>query len=228
MKSQLATAFGIFLALSCFTSRATRPAPNPRATKVEEQGKARIYVASHGWHTSLIVPADNLNRQIPDLGHHIVTPASYEIGRWDSEFYQVKRVKPALVLHTAFLSSDTVVHVSTVPISPFLSFPHSTITSISLSQDQLDNMGSFISGSMAHDGDGEVIPPGKGIYGESRFYRGRGHYSIINTCYNWTAGGLRSAALKISLWSKFSAKSVMRALENSSTLAATSPPATSP
>jgi len=228
MKSQLATAFGIFLAVFCFTSCATKPATVPRALKVEAPGKARAYVASHGWHTSLIVPADSLNRRIPDLGSRFGKPAYYEIGWGDSEFYQAKKVTPALALHAAFFSAGTVVHVSTVPVSPFLSFPHSTISSLSLSQDQLDNMGCFISGSMAHDGNGKVIPLGKGIYGESRFYQGSGRYSIINTCNNWTARGLRSAGFKITPWPKFSAKSVMRSLENSPTLAATSPPATSP
>lgn len=217
MKSQLATAFGIFCLVSC----TTQPAAIPYKATAEGPKIVRTYVASHGWHTALIVPAVHLNRQIPDLQSRFGTSAYYEIGWGDAEFYQAKKVTPGLTLHAAFCSAGTVVHISTVPISPYQSFPHSQISSVPLSQNQIANMGRFISSSMVHDENGKVIPLGEGIYGESQFYLGTGHYSINNTCNNWTAKGLRSAGLEISPWSKFSSKSVMHALEKSPTLAAT-------
>lgn len=217
-------ALGIF----CLAACTTQPAAIPYTGGAESEKTVPTYVASHGWHTALIVPAANLNRQIPGLKSRFGTPAYYEIGWGETEFYQAKTVTAGLVLRAAFASTGTVVHVSTVPVSPYRSFPNSQISSLPLSQSQADAMGRFISSSMAHDGKGQVIPLRNGIYGDSEFYLGTGRYSVINTCNKWTAKGLRSAGVEISTWSKFSSKSVMRALEKPSTVVATSQSATSP
>ncbi|GAA5125986.1 TIGR02117 family protein [Luteolibacter yonseiensis] len=232
MKSQPVTALGIFLgiflAVACLTACSPHPAAIPYTGRTDGPKTVTAYVASHGWHTSLIVPAADLNRRIPALKARFGKPACYEIGWGDEGFYQAKTVTTGLALHAAFFSSGSVVHISAVPDSPYLSFPHSRISALRMSQDQLDNMACFISASMAHDDRVQVISPGKGLYGDSRFYLGTGRYSIVNTCNNWTARGLRSAGLEISSWSKFSSKSVMRALEKPPILAAAPTPAPSP
>lgn len=228
MKSQLATAFGIFLWMLCLASCVTQPAIISYAATTESPKIVQTYVVSHGWHTALIVPASSLNRQIPSLKSRFEKPAYYEIGWGDAAFYQAKSITPGIAMRAAFWSQGTALHISTVPISPYQSFPCSRICPVPLSQSQADNMGEFISTSMAHDPYGKVIPLREGIYGDSHFYQGSGRYSVINTCNNWTAKGLRSAGLNISPWSKFSSKSVMRALKKSSTLVTTSPHATLP
>ena len=229
MKSQPAAALGVFPGIFCLAACTTQPAVILYSTKAQGPKTIQTYVASHGWHTALIVPAADLNRQIPGLEPSFgAIPAYYEIGWGDAGFYQAKTVTASLALRAAFYSSATVVHISTVPISPYQSFPHSQIVSLPLSQEQFDQMSRFIASSMTHDDRGKVTPLGRGIYGDSRFYPGTGHYSVINTCNKWTAKGLRSAGVEISPWSKFSSKSVMRVLEKPPTLVADPSPATPP
>jgi uncharacterized protein (TIGR02117 family) len=227
MKSPSLTVPGIFLTVLC-PACAPRPAAIPFTGKTGGQDTVPAYVASHGWHTSLIVPAASLNRRMPELGKSFGTPAYYEIGWGDSGFYQARTASAGLALRAAFASSGSVVHVSTIPISPYRTFPKSHIATLRLSPHQLDNMGRFLSASMARDARGGLISPGRGIYGDSRFYQGTGRYSLLNTCNNWTARGLLSAGVEISPWSKFSSKSVMRALEKPSILAAVPSPAPPP
>ena len=47
------------------------------------------------------------------------------------------------------------------------------------------------------------------LTGDSHFYKGEGHYYLMNTCNNWTARGLKSAGLNISPTFKLTAGSIM-------------------
>lgn len=222
-KSKLAAALGIFMVVFCLVTCGTQPAAIPFTATRTGSKSVRTYVVCHGWHTGLIIPAAILNRRIPALRERFGTPAYYEIGWGDVGFYRAKTVTIGLSIRAMCCSSGTVIHLSTIGDSPFQAFPHSEISTLMLTPEQCDNMGRFITSSFARDAGGEVVPLGKGIYGESQFYLGTGHYSAINTCNKWTAKGLLSAGVKISPWSKLTSRSVMRALADSPSPTPTSP-----
>lgn len=169
----------------------------------------QAFVVSHGWHTGLVLPAANLNSEIPELALRFGVPAYYEIGWGDKGFYQAQDVTTGLALRAMFWSSGSVVHVVAIPETPEASFPESQTTAVCLAPAQVEQMKKFISTSIVHDRTGHVVTLGKGIYGDSQFYDGVGRYSLLNTCNKWTAKALKSAGLQISPSLKLTAGSIM-------------------
>jgi len=173
-----------------------------------------VHIVSHGWHTGLVIPARALNAILPELGDRFGAPAFYEIGWGDKGFYQAQDITPGLALRALFRSPGTVMHVSAVPLSPQDSFPESQLASFCVSQEEIDALTQFLSGSFSHDEAGHLMPLSKGIYGDSQFYDAAGRYSAANTCNKWTAKALRSAGFGIDPSLKLTAGSVMRYLEH--------------
>lgn len=173
------------------------------------------FVVNHGWHTGLVVPAADLNSQLPELATRFGAPAYYEIGWGDQGFYQAQEVSVGLALSALFWSSGTVVHIVAVPESPEASFPGSQTKTLCLAAVQIEQLEKFISTSIVRDQAGHIVTLGSGIYGDSQFYAGVGRYSLANTCNMWTAKGLKSAGFDISPALKLTAGSIMNYLQNS-------------
>src|SRR5512139_4191470 len=98
----------------------------PYVVNPEQHGKEarvnRVFVASHGWHTGLVISARHLNDLIPELAERFGSVDSYEIGWGDEGFYQAQEITTALTLQAVFWSQGAVVHVVAVPIDPRLYF----------------------------------------------------------------------------------------------------------
>jgi len=169
----------------------------------------RIYIANHGWHTGLVVPAAGLNRALPALAVRFGHPAFYEIGWGDKDFYQAKEITVGLALQAMLWSTGAVIHIVAVPDSPYESFPHSEILDTCISDAELASLALFISNSFLRDKTGQILSLAPGLYGDGQFYDGAGRFCILNTCNKWTAKGLRSAGHDVSPTLKLTASSVV-------------------
>ena len=173
-----------------------------------------VHVVNHGWHTGLIVPADSLNRKLPELAHHFGQPAFYEIGWGDQGFYQAPKVTLGLALRALLGSSGTVVHVAAVPIAPHITFPRSARVTSCLTEVELERLLDFVAHSFQRDATGQHLRPlAAGLYGHAQFYAGVGHYHILNTCNRWTAQALERAGHPLPpFWLSLTAGTVMQHL----------------
>jgi uncharacterized protein (TIGR02117 family) len=151
---------------------------------------------------------------IPELAARYPTGNYLEIGWGDKGFYQAKAITAGLTLRALFWPTDSVVHIVSVPRSPYLSFPTSEIRSLSLSQWQVDSLGEFLAGSFLRGDQNLAIATTDGIYGDSQFYVGVGNYYLFNTCNKWTAKGLESAGFDISTSLKLNASSIIRYIDS--------------
>lgn len=173
-----------------------------------------VYVVSHDWHASLIIPGDQVNLAIPDLKDRFGEVAYYEIGWGDEGFYQASEITTGLTLQAMFRSKGAVIHIVAVPSSPTEYFSGSEVIETCINQAEADSLRTFVANSFVYDSAGHVIMLAKGIYGDSQFYEGEGRYNLLNTCNKWTAKGLSSAGMDISPTLKLTSDSVMHYMKS--------------
>ena len=176
----------------------------------------QVHVVSHGWHTGLVVPAEIITQQIPQLKQRFDGYPYIEFGWGDKGFYQSNEITTGLTLQAIFWPSESVVHAVAVPRPPSVYFPNSEVLSICLTSDQYAKLIAFIENSFYRNENSEITPLKNGIYGNSQFYKGEGDYYLFNTCNKWTAKGLSSADMEINTTFKLTAGSIMDYLEKHS------------
>lgn len=168
-----------------------------------------IHVANHGWHTGIVIPAQQMNQALPELVERFGDGMWYEMGWGDKGFYQAQEITAALTLRAMFWSSGAVMHVVSIPIPVEHYFPDSEIISVQLTDAELTSLVTFIVQSFESDKDSRLITRKEGLYGDSQFYAAKGRFSVLNTCNKWTAKGLKSAGMDITAMFKLTSGSVM-------------------
>jgi len=171
-----------------------------------------VYIANHGWHTGFILSAEELNEELPFLARHFNNALFYEIGWGDREFYKANKVTTGLTIRTVFWPTESVVHIIAIPVNPDRYFKKSELIELRLKDEAFFSLQKFISNSFKREDDSQVIVLKKGAYGESKFYKGRGDYYLMNTCNKWTAKGLKSAGVDLTPTFKITADSIMSIL----------------
>ena len=183
-------------------------------------GQEKIYIVSHGWHTGFVVPAKQIQNQLPKLKKRFGDIPYIEFGWGDNDYYQAKEITTGLTLNAILWPTDSVIHAVAVPVKADKFFANSIVETLCLSGREYSSLLRFISESFYKDAHGEILELKSGIYGNSQFYKGGGNFYFMNTCNNWTAKGLKSAGMDISPAFKFTADSIMDYLkENRQSLA---------
>ncbi len=168
-----------------------------------------VYVVGHDWHTGFVIPADDIQSQIPQMKERFGDTPYLEFGWGDKGFYQANEITSGLSMQAIFWPTESVMHVVAIPQKPEIYFPKSNVEVLCLDKDQYALLISFIEQSFYKDSNGGVIELKNGIYGNSQFYKSVGDYYLMNTCNKWTAKGLESADLDISSTFKLTSDSVM-------------------
>jgi hypothetical protein len=71
------------------------------------------------------------------------------------------------------------------------------VVQIHLSEAGFERLSDFVRREFRLSREGNVIPAGKGLYGDSRFYAGRSKFYFPKMCNYWTVSGLRAAGCPI-------------------------------
>jgi len=172
-------------------------------------GQHPVTVVSHGWHTSLVVPAPLLMASLPRLAERFGDAGYIEIGWGDQGFYQASEISFGLALNALLWPTSSVIHAVAVPGDVRAFFVNSDSQRLCLTDQQLVSVIEFIVSSFALDDDGTVQPLQRGVYGDSQFYLASGSYHMLNTCNSWTARGLQTMGMDIFPATKLTAGSVM-------------------
>lgn len=204
-KGNLVIAFLILL-LAC----ASAPPAVERRPDRPGDGRRAVYVIGHGWHTGIVMPAEDFQVLFPALGERFGDIPYIEFGWGDQGFYQAEKPTLGLSLTALLWPTRAVMHAVAVPADVQAYFPGSDVRRLCLSQGGYDALLRFIAGSFRQNEDGRIFPLGRGLYGDSSFYEALGGYSLFNTCNTWTARALKSAGLDINPAFKATAGSVMR------------------
>lgn len=182
------------------------------AASCAEDQKITIHVVGNGWHAGLLLPAAAINALVPALRERFPKAELYEIGWGDMGFYQAKEVTAGLAVEALFASKGSLLHVLGVsgPLPTLLPDPNVAQTCVSPAEYQ--RMAQRIAQAFALGNDGQPVPMGPGLYGDSQFYKANGEYSWLNTCNRWTAEVLQVGGLSMSPRISLTAGSVLRAV----------------
>lgn len=199
----------LLLLLMFLPSCATLPRAHRNFTSTNPERDQRIYVASHGWHTGIILKKKNLDERIPSLAKRFPGSDFYEIGWGDAGFYQADKITAKITLNAVFLPSDTVVHLVGLKGDPIAYFDNSEVQNVSISSKGMNSLCDFLESSFERNENGTPKMLGVGLYGDSEFYKAQGRYHLFNGCNKWTAKALYSGGTEIEPLFKITSASVM-------------------
>lgn len=189
-------------------------ASKPLSTQSDDKTQ-QIYLTNHGWHTSIVVDSTSVFSQLPELKQRFSGAKWFEFGWGDKGFYQAPTIKPVLAAKAILWPTPSVMHVVAIKQKPDREFVADALQPICLQKQHLESLLQFIGNSFERDVERNLIIDQPGIYGDSQFYLGTGHYTGLNTCNTWSAKALYSAGLSLRPEFKLTANSVTMAAKQS-------------
>lgn len=155
-----------------------------------------IYVVSHGWHTGVAIPGNQLGNELGFLTDVFGENPYYEIGWGDHGFYQAQEITAGIVVKALLLPSESVTHVVSLPIAPDRYFSQSEVLKIKISRRGFYHLKQSIRQSFKQYND-DVLQLGNGLYGDSLFFQAEGSFHLLNTCNSWTSHILKAAGVPV-------------------------------
>lgn len=179
------------------------PTSEKKATQNCPDEFITAYVISNGYHTGIVLPAKNacFNWKL-QLGNNCADSSWLEFGWGEKDFYMAEGSSVLLGIKAMLLPNDGVMHVVRYRgnnINRYYAKDH--IRKIKICQTEYKDLATFIQKSFRTDAKMNIIPLGKGLYGEwSQFYDANGTYSALYNCNNWANDALKKAGIKVPLW----------------------------
>ena len=180
----------------------------------KEQPHISVYAVSHGWHTGIVVDRAQARLHLPALKDDFLSAKYLEIGWGDEEFYRADEITVGLALKAVLWPTDSVLHIVAIQKRPEEYFFGSELIEISLSERGFRRLLQAINDTFLLDGQQKVHRLGKGIYGNSQFYRAKESYHAFRTCNVWTAKVFRASGFPISPLYAITADNVMYQLKS--------------
>ena len=180
---------------------------------VPSENQNKIFVFNHGWHTTLVVPAETAEIYMPFLSVDFQNSDYFEFGWGDFKYYQSENPGKLLAARAVLMPTGSVLHVVSIDGDPALNFMFSESLSLMLPDHQIRNLCKTLSTYFKRD-DSRVIKLNHGLYGDSYFYKSRGIYSAINNCNTWTTNVLAKSGIPVRKFGTFTSSSVMRSVKN--------------
>lgn len=177
-------------------------------------GSNAVYIANHGWHTGIVVPASAIQARLPQLQERFGAADFLEFGWGDKDFYQAEEMTFGLAVQAVFWPTDTVVRAVRVPPNLSGYFARAGVIKLCVSEAELSSLLTFIASSFAMDAEARIQPSETRSRRSSQFYSGSGQYHMTNTCNTWTAKGLKSMGMELSTAFKLTSGSVMNYLHD--------------
>jgi uncharacterized protein (TIGR02117 family) len=180
----------------------------------------QICIENNGAHTNIIVPINNdifawdSRIEIDRIDNFPVDRYNYLSFGWgDRDFYlntpTWNDLDLGLTFKALFLPTTTIMEVKGLN-----SLPNSeNMKCIAVDRDEYLTLMEYIDRSFETDDRGKKIRIANGHFNRGGFYAATGTYSVLNSCNDWTANGLREADLNTPLWAGLSS-SVMRHLKS--------------
>ncbi len=179
-----------------------------------------VYVVDHGWHTGIILKTSEIDSTYHDIVKYFPEGVYIEAGWGDADFYQNPSVEIDywLAFKAAILPTKSVMHIVAFDSTPEEYFKYSTLISIAIDSAGFIRMLRFIMAHFERDAQGNILPLGKGLYGNSRFFKSDHIYILPKTCNVWTAQALEEAGLPLSPYRFQKSSLLMEALKNYGTV----------
>lgn len=160
----------------------------------------RIYVFSDGWHSGIVMSADDVEHvdwlrplPLPDNGF-------VEFGWGDEALFRSEVMTASLTMKALFVPTPTVIRVEWFTEQPFIHYSNMQLRCFDISQADLEKMLIKMRSTMKNSDEiscGEAIAVGPGDVDKSFYYRGKTSYRIGQSCNRWTSTVLREAGFSV-------------------------------
>lgn len=172
-----------------------------------DQNKSSIYIVSHKWHSGIVLPASALDLPIFSGARYV------EVGWGDADYYPLLQTSVIDAFRAAFFSRGSVMHIVWFASQPSAYFPDSKVYEIRLTKQEMNRLIGFILNSFSYDERGRPVLIGKGLYGQSRFYKAQGDFHLLRNCNSWVAEALKSSEYPLSLEGVFTSDGLSKRLQ---------------
>ncbi|MND24550.1 hypothetical protein D3C80_149710 [compost metagenome] len=197
----------LLILLGCSATPPARPPP-----EVPCVATRTFQVVNHGWHTGILIAGRDLLQRLPRLGSGFGSGDLIELGWGDAAFYRTPEAGVGQALGAAFRSGGSVLHVVRVPIGRRGSVAGGDSVSLTVGEDGYRRLLDHLAASFARTPQGDLQPLGPGLYGDSRFYRANGRYSLFHNCNTWVAEAVAASGIALRSTSVVTAEGVMSRL----------------
>jgi uncharacterized protein (TIGR02117 family) len=191
---------------------ATPPAKAP--PEIGCDATRTFQVVNHGWHTGIVVASRDLLQRVPALGSDFGSGDFVELGWGDEAFYRTPRAGVGQALGAAFRSGGSVLHVVRVSEARHGAVAGGDSVSVTVGEDGYRRLLDHLAASFARTPQGDLQLLGPGLYGDSRFYRARGRYSLLHNCNTWVAEAVAVSGVALRSTSALTAEGVMSRLRD--------------
>lgn len=179
-------------------ARQALPQPVPSALPAQvSQHPPRVQVVNHGWHTGLVLRANDVPDAAWPLKSRFPGAAWFEVGWGDRDFYRAADPGAWLALKAAVWPKPGVLHVVALDTAPGQSFAGAEMVELVLSPAGLAQLVGHLRNSLERDAAGDAIDLGPGLYGRSRFFASPERFHLFNTCNVWVAKALQAAGVAV-------------------------------
>lgn len=168
-----------------------------------------VYVVGHGWHTGIVMPSADIPKGLWPEKEHFSGAAYLEVGWGEETFYRAQEVTVPMILKAALFPTRSVLHVVGFdePVGAY--FPNSRVIQLGITRSGFLALIHYVRDEFVPQEGGAAAPIGKGLYGNSYFFRARGTYSLFHNCNYWVAYGLSVAGVSMSPYSALTAGAVL-------------------
>jgi uncharacterized protein (TIGR02117 family) len=188
--------------LSCSACQMIPVVSNSKKSVVSDHDY-QVLVIRKGWHTGIVLNAEDVVRRFPVLHYVTRDVKQVEFGWGDATYYMAVTATTSMLLKAALLPTDAIVRVQGVDGSGY-----DKTWKLCLNEAQYRALLGFIDVSFKRSRAGLMHMLHYRKQDKLAFYRARGKYGLLNTCNNWTARALRSAGLDIGVVMKQRAGSI--------------------
>jgi uncharacterized protein (TIGR02117 family) len=187
--------------------RAATETPAAHAAAGHDAGL--IQVVSNGWHTGIVLARSDLPPgEIPEI-NDFPRAKHFEFSWGDARYFPAPEKDLGMVMTALFIATPAVVHLAGLPAQPREVFPDAEIVELQLSAEGLQKLVTYIDDSFDRSSANSGFP---GLYRFSRFYPATGRFHIFETCNTWTARGLKTAGIPLTVGGTLQAEELMAQL----------------
>lgn len=173
-----------------------------------EQG-VDVFLRTNGVHVDLVLPLNNAQwdwRQLVPASDFMSAPAQYVSFGWGDQGFYLETpnwsdLKASVALKAIFWPSTTALHVTYLNDRPLVN-EHSR--KIRLSPSEYEALVQYIANSFVQtNGRVQRIDCCQYPGWNDNFYAAQGAYHLLNTCNEWANQGLKTAGVRVPVWSPF-------------------------
>lgn len=171
--------------------------------------KYTIYVAKHGWHTSVVMQKSYLDSLVPSITGSFPDARYLDISWGDEQYFMAPEGTIFLALRAALIPTQSVIRVMgySQKLDRYLDQEH--FLEVTMNKQELNNLTMFINNTLSKNEKGEPIPVGI----NPSYYLSDIQYWGLRTCNTWTARSLKRGGVSIHPLFSQTAGSVMKRIE---------------